>query len=55
MNNLVEFIKNNKGSIIRICLLLIAFFVTVAYINGRNIYKAKLQEMQTEQGLSVRL
>lgn len=47
-----EFLKMNKWRVIRVLVLLFVFFVIVAYVNGRNIYKQKTQMMQ-ERGANT--
>ncbi len=41
-----EFLSNNKSKIIRVFVLLFVFFLIVAYVNGRNIYKEKIMKTQ---------
>jgi hypothetical protein len=43
-----EYFKNNKGRVVRTVLLLVVFFVLVAYINGRNIYQEKAKMVESE-------
>jgi F0F1-type ATP synthase membrane subunit b/b' len=41
-----EFLTKNKWRVIRILVLLLIFFVIVAYVNGRNIYNQKTKMLQ---------
>jgi hypothetical protein len=41
-----EFLLNNKGKFLRVIVLLFVFFLIVAFINGRNIYKEKTKRLQ---------
>lgn len=41
-----EFLTKNKWRVIRVLVLLLIFFVIVAYVNGRNIYMQKTKMLQ---------
>jgi hypothetical protein len=43
-----EYLEKNKSRIVRIVILLVVFFVLIAYINGRNIYQEKAKMMMKE-------
>jgi hypothetical protein len=43
-----EFLQKNKLKVLRLVFLVLVFFVIVAYINGRSIYKERVNQLENK-------
>lgn len=41
-----EFLKQNKSVILKLLVLLLVFFLLVAYFNGRSIYQERMKQIE---------